>query len=71
MSKPPTVSDPRYTGDLPVPSPRHVQEFQELYEKRFGVSLSSEQALSQLINLLVIVNYRQHNFNHMEDQRMK
>lgn len=71
MSEPSTRFNPRYTGDVPAPSLRHVQEFQELYQKRFGISLSSEQALSQLINLLVIVNYRQHNLSHMEDQRMK
>lgn len=71
MSEPSTRFNPRYTGDVPVPCPRHVKEFQEIYEKRFGISLSSEQALGHLIDLLVIVSYRQQNAAYSEDRRIR
>jgi len=44
---------------LLVPSPRHIQEFQSLYQKRFGQQIPEEEALTVLMRLLVIVDYKQ------------
>ncbi len=44
--------------DIPTPYPRHVDEFQQLYEQRHGVRLPSDKALQHLVSLLVIVAYR-------------
>lgn len=50
--------------NLPSPYPEHVERFQQLYERRFGIALGSEQALEQLTHLLTIVRYRQENRRH-------
>jgi hypothetical protein len=67
-----TGHSPRsFKGDLPTPYPRHIEEFQALYKQRFGISLSSQQALPQLISLLLIANYRQQNAAHKAKQKSK
>jgi len=43
---------------LPSPSPVHVAEFQRLYEQRFETRLEPAEALSLLMRLLVITDYR-------------
>jgi len=44
-----------------TPNTQHISEFQQLYEKRFGIRLPSDQARSILISLLAVTEYRQRN----------
>jgi hypothetical protein len=60
-----------FNGDLPTPYPRHVEEFQGLYQQSFGTSLSSQQALRELISLLLIANYRHQNGAYKATQKPK
>jgi hypothetical protein len=50
----------------PLPKPEHLARFQQMCEKQFGVQLSPEQALEQLMHLLVIVRYRQENARYQQ-----
>ena len=49
---------------LPSPTPAHIEEFQRLYEQRFGIRLEPAEALSLLMRLLVIADYRQKSKTH-------
>ena len=51
---------------VPLPKPEHIVRFQQMYAEHFGVQLSPEQALEQLMHLLVIVRYRQENARYQQ-----
>ena len=48
----PSTNPLLHTVPLPIPTPQRVQEFQALYERRFGVNLPQEQAADALTRLM-------------------
>jgi hypothetical protein len=58
----------RFSFDIPIPRPEHVQRFARLYQQHCGISLSEKQAAEQLTALLIIVRYKEHveKFNHLQ-----
>ncbi len=47
---------------LPIPAPKYVTTFQSLYERRWGVALSGEEALAALTALMQFVYLREKHF---------
>lgn len=56
----------RFPTVVPPLQPEHIEQFRALYLKRFGVELSGEEGVGQLINLVAIVWYQQENLKHQE-----
>jgi hypothetical protein len=39
-------------GDLPIPSPQNVKDFQDLYRRKYGILLEWEEACKALTSLM-------------------
>ncbi len=47
-----------------TPLPEHIEAFSKLYQEKFGVPLSTEEAMEQLTHLFAIVRYKRDNARH-------